>query len=339
MSRLAVDAADAAIADAQFDVRSISPTRIGVSVGTCMGGIISTESAYDQLFRNDADRVSPFTLVKTMYNAPAAHIALKHGFIGPALTYTTTCSSSSVAIGEAMRQIRHGYSDVMIAGGAEALLIWGSVKAWLALQIIAPLREERPSASCRPFSKDRSGTVIGEGSAFVVLEELSQAESRGAHIYAELAGYGVVNDSAHLTQPTTEGQAQAMRNALLDANVRPEHIQYINAHGTGTQLNDVVETRAIRQTFGVHADSISVSSTKSMHGHLVGAAGALELAICAMAIERQAVPPTAHLDYADPECDLDYVAHKGRRREVLATLSNSFAFGGVGATLVLTSPD
>jgi len=272
-----------------------------------------------------------------MYNAPAAHIALEHKITGPSLTYTTTCSSSAVSIGEAVRTIRHDYADVMLAGGADALLTYGSVKAWQALQILAPEYTSDPRRTCRPFSRDRNGTVLGDGAAFIVLEEYSRAVSRGARIYAEVAGYGVSTDSAHMTQPSLAGQSQAMHLALSDAGIEPDCIDYINAHGTGTELNDLIETRAIKQVFGNRAYQIPVSSTKSMHGHLVGGAGALELAICALAIQHQAVPPTAHLTNPDPECDLDYVPVEGRSARVRNAMSNSFAFGGTTGVLILRS--
>jgi 3-oxoacyl-[acyl-carrier-protein] synthase II len=269
-----------------------------------------------------------------MYNAPAAHIALLRGLTGPSLTYTTTCSSSAVSIGEAMRAVRHGYMDVMIAGGSDALLTYGSVKAWRALQILAPFDLEDPTAACRPFNKNRNGTVIGDGAAFVVLEEFDRAEARGANIYAELAGYGVSTDSSHMTQPSEAGQAHAIRLALSDAQLAREQIDYVNAHGTATPMNDIVETNALKAVFGEHAYQIPVSSTKSMHGHLVGAAAALELIISVMALARQMVPPTAHLDAPDPLCDLDYVPNVGRAATIRASLSNSFAFGGTSGVLL-----
>jgi len=259
VSEYALLAAAAAVGDANLDFDSVDRRRAGVAVGTCMGGIISTEAAYEDLFRKGLTRVSPFTLVKTMYNAPAAHIALQFGLSGPSLTCTTTCSSSAVAIGEAMRQIRHGYADTMIAGGTDALLVWGSVKGWQALQILAPERADDPAATCRPFSKDRNGTVLGEGAAFLMLESLDAAVARGVRVYAELAGYGASNDSAHMTQPSVAGQAQAMNLALADAHMQPDDIDYINAQGTGSQLNDVIETNAIKVVFGDGARMLAVS--------------------------------------------------------------------------------
>jgi 3-oxoacyl-[acyl-carrier-protein] synthase II len=335
ISLYAILAANAAIRESGLELASEDRTRIGVSVGTSLGGAISQEAAYADIFVRSMSRLSPFTLVKVMYNGPTAQIALQHGLGGPSLTYATTCSSSAVSIGEAMRQIRHGYADVMIAGGSEALFAYVSIKAWQALQVLAPERTDNPPATCRPFSRDRNGTVLGDGAAFVVLEDYAHAIARGAHVYAELAGYGVCNDSTHMTQPSVAGQTRAMRLALDDADLAPEAIDYINAHGTATQLNDLTETEAIKDVFGSRARSIAVSSTKSMHGHLVGGAGALELVISTLAIQRQMVPPTAHLDEPDPKCDLDYVPHVGRPAHVRAVMSNSFAVGGTAAVLVV----
>ncbi len=335
ISQYALLAADAAVRDAGLDIDSLDKTRIGAAVGTSLGGTISQEAAYAEIFRKGASRLAPFTLVKIMYNGPAAHLGLAYKLAGPTLTYTTTCSSSAVSIGEAMRSIRHGYADVMIAGGAEALFAYVSIKAWQALQVLAPERSENISATCRPFSRDRTGTVLGDGAAMVVLEDLESATARGAQIYGELSGYGICNDASHITQPAVAAQSLAMRQAIDDARLAPEDIDYINAHGTGTKLNDATETQAIKDVFGMRAKSIAVSSTKSMHGHLVGAAGALELVICTLAIQRQRVPPTAHLDVPDPQCDLDYVPHNGRTARVRAALSNSFAVGGTAGVLVV----
>jgi 3-oxoacyl-[acyl-carrier-protein] synthase II len=335
VSHYALIAADAAIRDATIDLKGEDRSRIGVAVGTCLGGVNSEESAYADIFCRGKGRLSPFTLVKVMYNGPAAQIGLAYGLGGPSLTYTTTCSSSAVSIGEAMRQIRHGYADVMFAGGSEALFAYVSIKAWQALQVLAPERLENIAATCRPFSRDRNGTVLGEGAAFVVLEDIERAQRRGAYIYAELAGYGVCNDATHMTQPSVAGQARAMHLALDDAGLQPSDIDYINAHGTATPLNDITETLAIKELFDDHARNLAVSSTKSMHGHLVGAAGALELVISTLALQQQVVPPTAHLDVPDSECDLDYIPHIGRELRVRAAMSNSFAVGGTAAVLVI----
>ena len=331
----ALAAAEAALADAGIDPAAEDRDRFGLAVGTSLGGATSQEAAYAEIFRRNAQRLSPFTLVKVMYNGPAAQIAMRYQLGGPNLTYTTTCSSSTVSIGEAARQIRYGVSDVMLAGGAEALFAYVSIKAWLALQVLAPERAGDPAATCRPFSRDRNGTVLGDGAAFVLLEDHARAVSRGARIYAEVAGYAVANDSSHMTQPSAAAQARTMRAALADAGLAPEAIDYVNAHGTGTRLNDTAETQALKEVFGTHAYSLAVSSTKSMHGHLVGAAGALECVITALALDRQAVPPTAHLDVPDPALDLDYVPHRGRSARVRAAMSNSFAVGGTAAALIL----
>jgi len=337
VSHYALVAAGIAVRDAGLTFEVEDKTRIGISVGTCQGGVGSEESAYSDIFFKHKNRLSPFTLVKAMYNAPAAYIGLAYKLSGPTLTYSTTCSSSTVAIGEAMRQIRHGYCDVMIAGGTDAPFAYVSMKAWQALKVLAPVPERDPWASCRPFSLDRNGAVLGDGAAFVVLEDYERAEKRGAQIYCDLAGYGVCNDATHLTQPSIEGQTLAMKLALRDAGIAEEEIGYINAHGTGTPLNDLTETQAIKATFGAHAKKLAISSTKSMHGHLVGAAGALELVITTLALQRQVVPPTAHLNHPDPECDLDYVPHEGRATKVRAAMSNSFAVGGTAAVLVASA--
>lgn len=335
ISLYALIAAESALRDAALDPTNEDRTRIGVSVGTSLGGAISQEAAYADILGKGKSRLSPFTLVKVMYNGPAAQLGLKYGLRGSSLTYTTTCSSSAVAIGEAMRQIRHGYADVMIAGGAEALFAYVSIKAWQALQVIAPPRPDNIAATCRPFSRDRNGTVLGDGAAFVILEEFDRAQRRGAKIYAELAGYGVCNDPTHMTQPSIGEQARAMQLALEDAHLAPDAIGYINAHGTGTPLNDVTETLAIKEVFGDYARRLAISSTKSMHGHLVGTAGALELVISTLALQRQMAPPTAHLDESDPECDLDYVPHTGRSAYIGAAMTNSFAVGGTAGVLVV----
>ena len=335
LTQYALLAADSAIRDARLDFDAEDRSRIGLAVGTSLGGAISQEAAYADILTKGASRLSPFTLVKVMYNGPAAHLGMAYRIAGPSLTYTTTCSSSAVSVGEAMRQIRHGYADVMLAGGTEALFAFVSIKAWLALQVLAPARAENVAATCRPFSRDRNGTVLGDGAAFVVLEEYQRAVARGARIYAELAGYGVSNDSSHMTQPSVAGQSRAMQLALNDAQLAPNAIDYINAHGTGTQLNDLTETQAIEDVFGPHSRALAVSSTKSMHGHLVGSAGALELVIATLALHRQSLPPTANLDDPDPACDLDYVPHAGRSARVRAAMSNSFAVGGTAAVLVV----
>lgn len=337
VSLLALAAADAAITDSRLLLGELQANRLGIAVGISLGGTASQDFAYEEVFARKKQRLSPFTLVKVMYNGPAAQIALRYQLKGPSVTYTTTCSSSSVSIGEAMRSIRHGYSDVMIAGGCEALFTYVSLTAWQALHVLAPTpsRDVDASKACRPFSLDRNGTVLGEGAAFLVLEALEHAKKRDARIYAEIAGYGITNDSGHLTQPSLDGQVMAMQSALRDASMGPEEIDYINAHGTGTKWNDFVETQAIKVVFGNHSRNLAISSTKSTHGHLVGAAGALELLITIEALRRQCAPPTANLTDADPQCDLDYIPNVSRLRRISAAMSNSFAVGGTAGVLVV----
>lgn len=335
VSLLALVAAEAARVDAGLDLAASDPSRIGVAVGTSQGGIISQELAYTDMLIDHKARLSPFTLVKVMHNGPAAQIGLRYGLHGPSLTYTTTCSSSTVAIGEALRHIRHGYADMMFAGGAEAPFSYVSMKAWQALQVLAPVLAADPGATCRPFSRDRNGTVLGEGAAFLVVEERERALARNARIYAEIAGYAVTNDGTHMTQPSVAEQVRPMRLALEDACLGAESVDYINAHGTGTVLNDIAETQAIHEVLGGLARDVAVSSTKSMHGHLVGAAGALEAIVCALSLWRGAIPPTAHLRDTDPRCDLDYVPREGRQQSIAVAMSNSFAVGGTAGVLVL----
>lgn len=334
VSQFSLAAAAQAITDSGLIFDDTNRHRAGVSLGTGMGSANALEETFAQLLLRDPDRVKPLTVLKVMNNASAAHIALQYGLGGPDLTFSCACSSSSVSIGEAFRAIRHGYADVMIAGGAEAELTFGFFKAWEAMKILAIPNASNPSASCRPFSKDRTGLVLGEGAAVIVLEEREAAFGRGARVYGEMIGYGSSNDYLHITKPSVEGQALAMRLALDDAGISSDQVDYVNAHGTATVLNDVTETRAIKSVFGARAYDVPVSSTKSMHGHLLGGAGALEFAISLLAMHHQAVPPTAHLDVPDPECDLDYVPRVGRRQKVQCVMSNSFAFGGTNAVLV-----
>jgi 3-oxoacyl-[acyl-carrier-protein] synthase II len=335
VSQFALVAAAQAARDAAGFLEGLDRARCGVFVGTGLGGAHATDDGYHTLYGERSDRLKPYSVLLAMANAPASWIGLEHGLAGPNLTYSTACSSSAVAIGEAARRIAHGESDAMIAGGSEAPLNFGTMKAWEALRTLALADPRDPSTSCKPFAKDRAGLVLGEGAAMLVLEERERALARGARIRAEIAGYGLATDTAHLTRPSVEAQAAAMRLALEDARMAPEEIGYVNAHGTGTQANDGVESAAIRQALGGHARRVPVSSTKSMHGHLLGAAGALELVAAILAMERGTAPPTAHLAVPDPECDLDYVSEGARAGLALgAVMSNSFAFGGTDVALV-----
>ncbi|AYH43871.1 beta-ketoacyl-[acyl-carrier-protein] synthase family protein [Azoarcus sp. DN11] len=339
VSQFALVAARQAVAAAGLDPARLDLARTGVTLGTGMGGANSLDEAYARLYRDNVSRLNPFIVLMAMNGAAASNIALEYQLAGPNYTYSTACSSSAVAIGEAYRLIRHGYADTMLAGGSEALLTLGTIRAWEALRTLAKEDASDPSASCKPFSADRSGLVLGEGAAIVVLEEWETAKARGARILGELVGYSSGSDSTHITQPSVAGQASAMRAALADAELPADAIGYINAHGTGTLLNDRTETQAIKEVFGERAYRLPVSSTKSMHGHLMGAAGAVEFVACLQALANQAVPPTQHLALPDPECDLDYVPNQGRQvADLDYTMSNSFAFGGTSAVLIAKRP-
>ena len=334
VTTFALAAAAQAVADAGLDFTREDVERCGVSVGTGLGGAATTDEGYRTMYAERSDRIKPYTVLASMANAPAAWIGIDHGITGANLTYSTACSSSAVAIGEAARRIRHGDADVMLAGGAEAPLTLGVLRAWEAMRTLAVCDAE-PFASCRPFSLNRTGLVLAEGAAFVVLEAWDRAAARGATIHAELKGYGLTTDPTHITRPSAAGQARAMRAALTDARLDDGTVDYINAHGTATPQNDAVETAAIKEVFGPRAWHLPVSSTKSMHGHLLGAAGALEFLIAVTSLERGAIPPTMHLDRPDPLCDLDYVADGARSGQNLRTaMSNSFAFGGTNAVLI-----
>ena len=335
VSQFALAATAEALAQAHGALDGLDRRRAGVAMGTGMGGAETTDEGYRTLYAEGSDRLKPFTVLMAMNNSAAAWVGLDHGLQGPNLTYSTACSSSSVAIGEAARRIASGEADVMLAGGAEAPLTLGTLKAWEALKTLATEDPADPGASCKPFSKDRSGLVLGEGAAMVVLEDAQRARRRGAEILGYLVGYGLATDAAHITRPSVEGQARTMRLALDDAGLDLDAIGYVNAHGTGTAANDAVETAALKEVFGARAHATPVSSTKSLHGHLLGAAGALELVASLLAARARVLPPTAHLRASDPECDLDYVPNIARRVErVDAVMSSSFAFGGTNAVLV-----
>ncbi len=335
VAQFALVAAAEAIVDAGALFERDDRDTTGVFVGTGMGGAQSTDDGYQTAYEQRSDRIKPYSVLMAMNNAAAAWIGIDHHLLGPNLTYSTACSSSAVAIGEAWKRIAMGEIDVMIAGGSEAPLTFGTLKAWDALKTLAVEDPDDASASCKPFAKNRSGLVLGEGSAMVVLESWERAVSRGARIHAELAGYGLSMDAEHITRPTVAGQALAMGRALESANMSTGDVGYVNAHGTATLANDAVETAAIKQVFGPAAYALPVSSTKSMHGHLLGAAGALELVATVFAIEKCVLPPTMNLVHADPECDLDYVPGSARPVTTLnAAMSNSFAFGGTNVSLV-----
>lgn len=333
VSQLAVAAADLAVQDAG-GIGPVAPERIGVYVGCGMGGAASLDTAY----RSTTGRVSPLTIPAFMPNAPAAHVAMRLGARGPVLTYAVACASSSVAIAEAAKAVRCGEVDLAIAGGTESLIVPGVVLTWQAMQTLAGFTPGDGSAErcCRPFSTDRSGFVLGEGAAFLVLESAERAAARPASKrHAELAGWGLSCDATHLTKPDAQGQQRALRAALQLSGLNPADIGYVNAHGTATKAGDTVECEAIRAVWGDALGGLRVSSTKALHGHLLGAAGALEAVITILALQRQQLPPQAHCDTPDPLCELPLArAGEPLARPLMAALSSSFAFGGTNSSLV-----
>ncbi|HTW74355.1 MAG TPA: beta-ketoacyl-[acyl-carrier-protein] synthase family protein [Steroidobacteraceae bacterium] len=335
VSQFALVAARQALADARLQLRDEDRVRAGIFMGSGMGGSTTTDEGYHLLYAEQAGRVKPFSVLMSMSNAPAAWIGIELAVSGPALTYCTACSSSAVALGEAWLRIRQGQLDLAIAGGAEAPLCFGVMKAWEALHALASVDPDDAARSCKPFARDRSGLVLAEGAAILILEEWSHAVARGAAIHGELLGYGLATDANHMTRPSVAGQAAAMRAALDAAGCEPSAIGAINAHGTGTAANDGVETAAIKQVFAQQAYRMPVSATKAIHGHLLGASPALELALALLALRRAILLPTMHLLEPDEACDLDYVPNRARQdASVTTVMSNSFAFGGTNAVLI-----
>jgi nodulation protein E len=331
-SQLALVAAREAAADAGFPWRDDLPSRTAVVTGSSLGGQTTEDAYFHELYARGRSRVPPLSIPRVMANAATSAVSMELGLTGPAFTLSTACSSANHALGLAFWLVRQGSCDCAFAGGSEAPFSRGNLKAWEALRAVSP-------DTCRPFSRDRSGLILGEGAAFLVLEPLDAARERGAHVWAELAGFGMSADASHLTQPSVPGAVAAMRAALTDAGMAPEEVGYVNAHGTATLTNDPSETRALRELFGAHADRLAVSSTKSMHGHALGAAGALEAVATALALAEGLLPPTANFTAADPECDLDVIPNRARAARVAAALSNSFAFGGLNAVLAFRSAD
>lgn len=333
VAQFALAAAGQAISAARL--HSEDPTRVGVYWGTGLGGAQTLEAAYRQVYAKGEWRVRPLTVVMAMSNAAGAAVALRHGLRGPFANFATACSSSAMALGEAARLVASGRADAMIAGGSEALLTPGTLLAWQALRTLAPADPADAAASCKPFDTRRAGLVLGEGAAAFVLEDEARARARGAHVHALLSGYGNTCDAAHLSRPDRDGQVRAMREALHEAGLEPSAIGYVNAHGTATAIGDVVESEAIKTVFGATTADMPVSSTKSMHGHLLGAAGALELAAALLALEHGVLPPTAFLENPDPACALRHVALRAERvAPPRAVMSNSFAFGGSNVVLI-----
>jgi len=332
------------MADAGIEANPADARRFGVYAGIGFGGAQTVDGLYERFYTNLHDPAQagrnptvmhPLSVPRMMANAPAALVSMRYGLHGASHTYSVACASSAVAIGEAFRAIRDGYLDAAIVVGTEAMLTPGSMMAWNALRVMARPNADDPARSCRPFSQDRTGFVLGEGAAAIVLESEARVRARGHRVLGELCGYGSTSDADHLTAPSTDEQVRAMQQALGQAGMTPDQIQYLNAHGTATDAGDVVETQSIRTVFGDAAARLAVSSTKSMHGHLIGASGILEFAISMMAMQQGDLPPTATLEVPDPRCDLDFIPRTARRGvKVDAVMSNSFAFGGSNVSLL-----
>ena len=333
--QFAVAAAAQAAKDAGLDVSREDPFRIGVLIGSGMGSLGLIEEQHSVLLERGPKKLTPFMIPMIIVNMASGQVAIHLGVKGPNSCTATACASGAHGVGEAFRMIQVGDAELMLAGGTESCITPLAVGGFCALMALSR-RNDAPGKASRPFDKERDGFVIGEGSGVMVLEELEHAKTRGARIYAEMIGYGRTADAFHMTAPDPEGAgaARAMANALKDARLNPDQISYINAHGTSTELNDKIETKAIKQVFGAHAAKIPVSSTKSMTGHLIGAAGGVEAIISCLAIHHGAIPPTINYEHPDPECDLDYVPNQARQGAVETTLSNSLGFGGHNATVV-----
>ncbi|MCX7988132.1 MAG: beta-ketoacyl-ACP synthase II [Thermodesulfovibrio sp.] len=331
----AIAATQMAIDDSGLKIDKENSERIGIVIGSGMGGLPAIEYYHKLSLEKGWKRVSPFFIPMVIINLAAGQVSLKYGIKGPNLAVTTACASGNHAIGEAFRMIEYGDADVMIAGGAEAVITPMAVSGFSVMRALST-RNDEPEKASRPFDVDRDGFVMGEGAGIIIIEELEHALRRGAKIYAELSGYGMSSDAYHITAPAPEGEggARCMKMALHDAGVRPEEVDYINAHGTATKQGDELETQAIKTVFGEHAYKLCVSSTKSMTGHLLGAAGGIEAIFTILSIYENVVPPTINLDNPDPECDLDYVPYKSRKKEIKCAMTNSFGFGGTNASLV-----
>jgi 3-oxoacyl-[acyl-carrier-protein] synthase II len=335
-AQYALAAAIDAMRDSGIDLAKDDPYRVGVITGSGIGGIFELEQQHMRLMEKGPSKISAFTIPKLMVNAASGNISIEFGIRGPSSAVATACASATNAMGDALRCIQRGEADVMITGGSEAAVTRISVAAFNAMHALST-RNDDPVRASRPFDRDRDGFVISEGAGMLIFEEYEHARHRGATIYAEVMGYGMSADGGHITQPDETGASagMAMHKCLDDAQIGPEGVDYINAHGTSTQLGDIAETRAIKKIFGVHARKLAVSSTKSATGHLLGASGGIELVASVKAIHHQVIPPTINLDNQDPECDLDFVPNTARDSRIRRALSNSFGFGGHNATILI----
>jgi 3-oxoacyl-[acyl-carrier-protein] synthase II len=336
----AVACARLALDDAGIDLAREDRERIGSMMGSALGGVAYAESQMHVFVDKGLKAIDPALALMVFAGAASCNIAIEFGVQGPNSTNAMSCASGSIAIGDGFREIRNGNADIMLCGGVEAPLAPLTFGAFAIIRAMST-RNDAPERASRPFDRDRDGFVMGEGGAVLVLEELTRARARGAHIYAEVVGFGNSNDAYHMTAPRPDGTqaARSMRRALADGHVAPTDIGYVNAHGSSTPLNDPTETLAVKQVFGDHARRLQVSSTKGYYGHALGASGAFEAAICALALERRWLPPTVNLEQPDDQCDLDYIPREGRAADVEYALSNSFGFGGINAALVFRRPD
>jgi 3-oxoacyl-[acyl-carrier-protein] synthase II len=329
-------AAIMAVKDSGLEVAEDKLHRVGVITGCGMGGLPTIEKYHKISLERGPKKITPFFIPMVIPNMPSGHISMQFGYTGPNLTLTTACAAGTHALGEAYRHIVYGQTDIVVTGGAEAVVCPLGVGGFSAMKALSS-RNDAPEKASRPFDKNRDGFVISEGSGILILEELEHAKARGAKIYAEIAGYGLSSDAYHIAAPPEDGAGgvRAMRMALADAGFNPEDVDYINAHGTSTPLNDRCETKAIKSVFGEHAPSLAISSTKSMTGHMLGAAGGIESVFTALSIFNQIAPPTINLDEPDPDCDLDYVPNVAREMKIRAAISNSFGFGGTNAVVAM----
>jgi 3-oxoacyl-[acyl-carrier-protein] synthase II len=336
----AVASARLALEDSGIELALEDRERIGSTMGSALGGVSYAESQMHVFIEKGLKALDPALALMVFGGAASCNIAIEFGLQGPNSTNAMSCASGTIAIGDGFREIRDGYADVMLSGASEAPLAPLTFGAFAIIRAMST-RNDEPQRASRPFDRDRDGFVMGEGGAVLVLEEMERARARGAHVYAEILGYGNSNDAHHMTAPRPDGSqaARSMRRALADGHVTPNEVEYVNAHGSSTPLNDPTETLALKQVFGDHARQLQVSSTKGYYGHALGASGAFEAAICALALERRWLPPTVNLDCPDENCDLDYIPKEGRERGVEYALSNSFGFGGINAALLFRRAD
>ena len=327
-TQLTLIAAKEAILQSGLEFAGALSAKSGVILGTAGGGVSTWDDNYRSVYEGGKNRVHPFVVPKLMHNAAASHVSVEYNLKGPSFTVSTACASSNHAMAQAFQMVRSGMAPVMVTGGSESMLCFGGIKAWEGLRVMS-------KDACRPFSANRNGMVQGEGAGIFIFEDYAHAKARGAEIQAEIIGYAMSSDAADIVMPSKQGAARAISGALQDAKINPEDVGYINAHGTGTAANDKTECAAVADVFGAHADQLMISSTKSMHGHLIGATGAVELLACIMALRDGIIAPTIGYEEPDPECALDVVPNEAREASVKVALSNAFAFGGMNAVLAL----